>query len=231
MKAVIRFVPLLVLLFAIVAAYAFDLHHILSLDGVQAQKDQFKGYIDAHPYLAPLVFMGVYAASVALSLPIATVLTLLGGFLFGLVQGVLLVVVSATLGASIVFLIAKTSLGMALRDRAGDLYKRVEENLADNAVGYLLFMRLVPLFPFVAVNVAAALFNVRFRVFVLTTFFGIMPGSAVYVYFGQQLGEIDALGDLVSPRVLLAFVLLGMFALIPTLYKQFRRRKASAGAL
>lgn len=225
MKLILRFIPLVILLGAIGAAYAFDLHTYLSLEGIQAQKEQFKAYIDAHPLLAPLIFIGIYTACVALSLPIATLLTLLGGFLFGLVQGTLFVVLGATIGATIVFVVAQTSLGNTLRERAGKFYKKIESNMKDNAVGYLLFMRLVPIFPFVAVNVAPALFNVPLRVFVLTTFFGIMPGSAAYVYFGQQLGEIDKLGDLASPQVILAFVLLGVFALIPTLYKQFKNRK------
>lgn len=159
---------------------------------------------------------------------IATLLTLLGGFLFGLVQGTLLVVTGATIGASIIFLVAKTSLGSTLREKAGPFYEKIEANMKDNAVGYLLFMRLVPLFPFVAVNVVPALFNVSLRVFILTTFFGIIPGSGVYVYFGQQLGNIESLGDLVSPQVLLAFALLGVFALIPTLYTQFKNRKQQA---
>jgi len=226
MKTLLRFIPLVILVGAIGAAYAFDLHTYLSLEQIQDQKEQFKEYIELHPFLAALIFVGAYVASVALSLPIATLLTLLGGFLFGLVQGTLLVVGSATIGATILFLVAKTSLGATLREKAGGLYKKVEGNMKENAVGYLLFMRLVPLFPFVAVNVVPALFNVPLRIFVLTTFFGIMPGSAVFVYFGQQLGSIESLGDLVSPEVLLAFALLGVFAVIPTLYKQYKNRKS-----
>lgn len=228
MKTTLRFLPLLILLGAIAAAYAFDLHSYLSLEQIKGQKEQFKSYIDAHPYLSPFIFMSAYIASVALSLPIATLLTLLGGFLFGFVKGTFLVVLSATLGATILFIIAKTSLGATLREKAGGLYNKVECNMKENAVGYLLFMRLVPVFPFVLVNVLPALFNVPLKVFFLTTFFGIMPGSAVFVYFGQQLGEINAIGDLVRPELLLAFALLGVFAVIPTLYNQFKNRNKKA---
>ena len=230
MKLILRFAPLAVLLGLVATAYAFDLHNYLSLEQIKEQKEQFKDYIDNQPVLAPLIFMGAYTASVALSLPIASLLTLLGGFLFGFTKGTLMVVTSATIGASIIFVVAKTSLGATLREKAGGLYNKVEANMKDNAVGYLLFMRLVPLFPFVLVNVVPALFNVPLRVFVLTTFFGIMPGSAVYVYFGQQLGEINALGDLVSPQVLLAFGLLGLFALIPTIYTQMKNRNKKEAA-
>jgi uncharacterized membrane protein YdjX (TVP38/TMEM64 family) len=132
---------------------------------------------------------------------------------------------AATIGASIIFMVAKTSLGETLREKAGGLYKRIEGNMQDNAVGYLLFMRLVPLFPFFLVNIVPALFNVPLRVFVITTFIGILPGSFVYVNVGEQLGDIETLNDLVSRKTLLAFALLGVFALIPTLYKQWKGRK------
>lgn len=226
MKSILRFVPLAVLVGAIAAAYKFGLHEYLSLESIKAQKEQFQGLIDANPILAPFAFVGLYASAVALSLPIATLLTLLGGFLFGLVQGTLLVVTGATIGATIIFIIAKTSLGSTLREKAGSFYDKIEANMKENAVGYLLFMRLVPIFPFVAVNVVPALFNVPLRIFVLTTFFGIIPGTAVFVYFGQQLGSIESLSDLASPQVLSAFALLGVFALIPTLYTQFKKHKS-----
>jgi len=217
-KRVKRWLPLILLFGAICAAYAFDLHHGISLESVKEHKEEIQRYGDMHPIIAPLVFMLVYIASVSLSLPIATILTLMGGFMFGLVKGSLMVVTSATIGASVIFVIAGSSLGNALRDKAGSLYKKIEKNMNDNAVGYLLFVRLVPVFPFFLINIVPALFKVPFRVFFLTTFFGIMPASTVFVYFGQQLGEIDNIKDIVSPQMLLAFVLLGVMSLVPTFY-------------
>lgn len=225
MKNLKRFLPLIILIGAIIAAYSFGLQNYLSLESIKAQKEEFQSLIDNQPFISALVFVGIYAACVALSLPIATLLTLLSGFLFGLVQGTLLVVTGATIGATIVFLIAKTSLGSTLREKAGGLYKKVEGNMKENAFGYLFFMRLVPVFPFVAVNILPALFNVPVRTFLITTFFGIMPGSAAFVYFGEQLGEIESLSDLLSPELFLAFGILGVFALVPTLYKQWKNRK------
>lgn len=225
MKTILRFLPLVVLAGTIVAAYKFGLHEYLTLDSIKAQKEEFQSLIDGNPLLAPIAFVGLYAAAVALSLPIATLLTLLGGFLFGAIQGTIMVVTAATIGATIIFLVAKTSLGATLREKAGPLYGKVEGNMKDNAMGYLFFMRLVPIFPFVLVNILPALFNVPLRIFIITTFFGILPGSAVYVYFGQQLGEINALSDLARPELLLAFALLGVFAVIPTLYTQYKNKK------
>ena len=226
----VRFIPLLILVAAILVAYGFGVQDTLSLSGIQARKEEFKEYIDMYPLLAPLIFIVVYTMCVALSLPIASLLTLLSGFLFGVVQGTIFVVIAATTGATIIFIVAQTSLGRTLRMRAGKFYQKIEANMNDNAVGYLLFLRLVPIFPFFVVNVVLALFNVKLRVFLLSTFFGIIPGSAAYVYFGQQLGEIETMGDLASPELMLAFILLGMFALIPTLYKQFKNRKMKEGS-
>lgn len=225
MKNIKRFLPLIILIGAIIAAYSFGLQNYLSLESIKAQKEEFQTLIDNQPFISAIAFVGIYAACVALSLPIATLLTLLSGFVFGLVQGTLLVVTGATIGATIVFLIAKTSLGSTLREKAGGLYKKVEGNMKENAFGYLFFMRLVPVFPFVAVNILPALFNVPLRTFLITTFFGIMPGSAAFVYFGEQLGEIESLSDLLSPELFLAFGILGFFALVPTLYKQWKKRK------
>jgi uncharacterized membrane protein YdjX (TVP38/TMEM64 family) len=216
---IIRFIPLILLIGLIGAAYTNGWHELLSFQELQNQKEAFQTNVSEAPFLSASVFIGIYIVCVALSLPIASLLTLLGGFLFGLVQGTLMVVTAATIGATIIFLIAKTSLGETLRNRAGPLYNRIEGNMRENAVGYLLFMRLVPLFPFVLVNIAPALFNVPLRVFMITTFVGIMPGTAAYVYFGQQLGDIERPSDLLSTEMLLAFGILGIFALIPTLYK------------
>ena len=136
-------------------------------------------------------------------------------------------VVSATIGATLVFLIAKSSVGETLREKAGKLYSKIEGNMRENAVGYLLFLRLVPLFPFFLINIVPAMFNVSTKVFVLTTLFGIIPGSFVYVNVGTQLADIENLKDIVSKDLLLAFGLLGLFALVPTFYKQFKKAKTN----
>ncbi len=147
---------------------------------------------------------------------------MLGGFLFGRWLGTLLIVFSATIGATILFIAAKSAMGSTLRNRAGPLFKKIESNMNRNAVGYLLFMRLVPVFPFFLVNIVPALFNIRLVTFISTTFIGIMPGTFVYANVGRELGTINALSDLVSIEMLLAFTLLGVFALLPTILKQTR---------
>ncbi len=229
-KQIKRWTPLILLIGLIAAAWLTGLHETTSLSAIQAQKEELLTARENHSYLAGALFMAAYIVSVALSLPLATLLTLLGGFLFGKWLGTLIVVTSATIGAVIIFIVAKSALGVTLREKAGSLYKKIAANMEDNAVSYMLFMRLVPLFPFVLVNIVPALFNVRLRTFAWTTFIGIIPGSFAYVFFGEQLGEIDNPGDLLSPQLLAALALLGFFALLPALYKQIKARKKEAAS-
>lgn len=224
MKAVKRWLPLILIVVLIGAAWASGLLEMVNLEMIKQQRETLLGLVEAHPVLSVLTFIVLYATVVALSLPIAVLMTLTGGLLFGKWLGTVIIVIAATAGATLVFLIARSALGNTLREQAGPLYKRVASNMEQNAVGYMLFMRLVPLFPFFLVNIVPALFNVRLVPYVLTTFFGIIPGTFVYANVGKELGSIESLGDIASPRTLIAFTLLGLFALIPTLYKQIKNR-------
>ena len=229
-RRIIRWAPLGALVILMAVVYLNGWHQYFSLTTLQNHKDTLLSYQLAHPVLSVVAFIMVYTVFVALSLPAATLLTLLGGFLFGGLMGTLYVVSAATLGAVIVFLIAKSALGHTLRARAGKIYLKIETNMKENAAGYLLFMRLVPLFPFFLVNIVPALFNVRLVTYIWTTFIGIIPGSFVYVNLGKQFADIDHLQDLASPQVVLAFALLGVFALIPTIYKQLKNAQKRNGA-
>jgi len=194
----------------------------LDLAFVQENRDALQAFVLERPIVGVGLFVLTYTLCVALSLPIATLLTLLGGFLFGVWLGLFAVVIGATLGATILFLIARSSLGDPLRQKAGPMYQKVATHMNDNAVGYLFFMRLVPIFPFFLVNIVPAFFGMSVLSYVVVTFFGILPGTFVFVNFGQQLGSIGSVGDLVSPSMLFALALLGVFALIPTVYRYFK---------
>lgn len=217
-----KYLPIVVIIILMVAAWLSGVQEQVSLANFQTHKLELINFVAAHAVMAAVIFMAVYVAAVALSLPIATLLTLMGGFFFGTGLGTIYVVSAATLGATIIFLVAKSALGESLRAKAGGLYQKIEKNMQENAVSYLLFLRLVPLFPFFLVNIVPALFKVPLRVFVLTTFFGIIPGSFVFVNLGQTLGELESLQDLVSGKTLFSFALLGLFALVPTLYKYIK---------
>lgn len=213
---------LVVLLGLMALAYISGVLDQFDLAFIQQNRELLQAFVLDKPLLGVGLFILVYALCVALSLPIATLLTLLGGFLFGVWLGLVAVVLGATIGATILFLIARSSLGNPLREKAGPLYQKVASHMNSNAVGYLLFMRLVPIFPFFLVNIVPAFFGMSVAAYALVTLVGIIPGTFVFVNLGQRLGEISSLSDLASIQMLFALALLGLFALIPTLYRYFR---------
>jgi uncharacterized membrane protein YdjX (TVP38/TMEM64 family) len=230
-SALRRLAPLAILLAAIAAFFAFGLHHYLSFETLRQHREELLELVDQRPLLAPLAFMAVYAAVIALSVPGGAVLTITGGFLFGILAGGLYVVIAATIGATIVFLIAKTALGDALRAKAGPRIRRMEEGFRKDALSYLLVLRLIPLFPFWLVNIVPAFLGVPVRTYVLGTAIGIIPGSLVYASVGNGLGAVfDAgqtpdLGIIFKPAILLPIVGLAVLALLPIAYRRFKARK------
>jgi uncharacterized membrane protein YdjX (TVP38/TMEM64 family) len=184
-------------------------------------------------YAAPLVFVLVYAACTTLSLPTGLLLSTLGGFLFGTLWGGLFNVIGATLGATIIFLAARTVLGDVLRARAGPSLQKLEAGFRENELSYMLVLRLVPLFPFWLVNLAPAFLGVHTSTFIIGTFVGIIPGALVYASVGTGLGAILASGGtpdgsvLLEPHVILPIIGLVGLALIPVVMKRIRRRTAA----
>lgn len=226
-----RLAPLFVLAALTVLVFATGLDRYLTLEVLGERYEQLRAWAAAHPLTAPLAFAVVYAAVVALSVPGATIMTLAAGLMFGLVFGTLVVVIAATVGASIVFLIAKTALGEPLRRRAQGWIARMEQGFREDALNYLLVLRLIPLFPFWLVNLVPAFLGVPLRTYVLATFVGILPGSAVYVSVGNGVGEILEMGErpdlsiIFAPEVLGPLIGLGALALLPVIYKRWRRRR------
>ena len=174
--------------------FTLDLGRFLTLDALKANRQALVAWQQAHPIPAVLGFMAVYIVQTALSLPGAAILSLAAGALFGPLLGTVYANVAATIGATLAFLVCR----------------------------YLLFLRLVPLFPFFLVNLAAGLTRLPLRTFFLATMLGIVPGGFVYVNAGASLATIDSLAGIVSPRVLGSFALLGLFALAPALYQRWQ---------
>lgn len=210
----------------LVAFFALGGHRYLSLDIVKANRDALLAYTQAHFVQAVTGAFLVYVAATAFSVPGGLLLSLTCGFLFGRWIGTVLVVFAATIGATLLFLAARYVVADAARKRLGALGEKINAGFTENAFNYLLFLRLVPAFPFFLVNLAPALTTIPLRTFVLATFIGIIPGTFVFVNLGETLGRIDSLQGLVSWETLGAFALLGIFALIPILV----RRSASKGA-
>ena len=222
-----RILPIAVLIAGFVAFFALDLNRFVSLDALKENRETLRMLVSDNGIVAILVFAAIYAAVTAFSLPGGAIMTLTGGFLFGWVGGGLIVVVGATVGATALFLIARTALGDVLHAKAGPFVSKMEDGFRQNALSYLLVLRLIPLFPFWLVNLVPAFLNVSLRVYVLGTFFGMIPGALVYASVGNGLsmvfeggGEPD-LGLILAPEILIPIIGLAALALIPVIYKKF----------
>ncbi len=231
-----RLVPLAVLLAVLAAALVLRPDRYLSFEQLAAHREWLLAEVARLGLIAPVLFLLLYASATGLSIPGATVLTLAGGFLFGTLAGTAIVVVGATLGAVIIFLVARTAFGDVLRARAGPFIRKLEAGFRANALSYLLVLRLVPLFPFWLVNLVPAFLGVRLSTFVIGTFIGIIPGAVVYASLGSGLGaliehgERPDLGVIFEPRVLTPLVGLAILALLPVAYKWLHQRRTPAGS-
>ena len=207
------------------AFFYFDAHRYLTLETLQGNRDRLLAFAEANFGLASVLFVATYCVVTGLSLPGAVVLTLAGGFLFGSGLGTVLVNLGATSGATLAFLAARYLLRDWVESKFGKRLQPIQDGFARSAFGYLLTLRLIPLFPFFLVNLLSGLTRVSVGTYVAATAIGIVPGSFVYAYAGRQLGTIDSLSDIASPNVLLAFTLLGVLALVPNLYQSYARRR------
>lgn len=219
-------------------------HQHLTLERIVLHRALLKQYLAENAIIAPLFYMTLYIVVVALSLPAGLVLTLTGGLLFGWFLGGLMAVFSATVGATIIFLAARSSLGEALGEKAGPWLQKLRDGFKENALSYLLFLRLVPLFPFWLVNLAPAVLGVPLGTYMLGTFIGIIPGTFAIASAGAGLDsvvaaaahqhavcvaakgadacelKIDA-GSLATKELLIA-ALLGVVALAPIAIKKWK---------
>lgn len=231
-RSAARLLPLLALLLGLALFFAFGLQDRLSCAVLRDNRAWLVDWVAAHRPLAILGFTAIYAAVVALSVPGAAVLTIAAGFLFGTPVATALVVVAATAGSTVLFLAARTAFRDLLQPRVGPWLSRLQRGFAEDELSYLLFLRLVPLFPFVVVNLVPAFLGVRLRSFVIATFFGIIPASIVFAFFGAGLGSLfDAgrdcsLDDVLTPQIILALGGLALLALVPVVYKRFAARRS-----
>ncbi|HAA93188.1 MAG: hypothetical protein CMM48_05290 [Rhodospirillaceae bacterium] len=230
-----RMIPLIILAIGLVLFFVFDLDKYITQETLRDNREWLLGKVADHAVLTALVFMAIYVVGVAFSLPIGAVLTITGGFMFGQILGTLYVVSAATIGATCLFLAAKTALGDVLRAKAGPAIKSMEAGFRENELNYLLVLRLIPLFPFFVVNLVPAFLGVSLRNYLLGTFFGIMPGSFVYVTVGAGIGSIFdkgktlELGSVLTTEIITALVGLAVLALLPVAYKKIKGRKEADG--
>ncbi|MBI1330947.1 MAG: TVP38/TMEM64 family protein [Alphaproteobacteria bacterium] len=228
----IALLPVLIAL-GIAAIAVFHLDRYFTFEALAANRSWLLVQVAQNPVLVGLTFATVYVAATTLSLPGSSILTMSAGFLFGLTLGTSIAVVSATIGATILYVVARTSFGEILRGRALGTLHRLKEGFRKDAFSYLLFLRLVPLFPFWLINLVAAFLDVPSRTFIVGTFLGIIPGAAVYASVGSGLGAILDRGQkpdlaiLLSPEILLPILALAALSLVPIGYRRLRRSKGN----
>jgi len=248
-----RFVPLALLLAVPALCYATGLYRYLSLDLLAQYHATLKAWIDGHEVLAVVGYVAIYAAATAISLPAGALITISGGLLFGWTIGGPASIVGATIGATLVFLIARSSLGGGLAMQAGPWLEKLSEGFRKDAFNYLLFLRLVPAIPFVVVNLVPALLGMPLWSYVAGTFIGIIPGTLAYSYVGTGLESvflaatdsyqaclagksvaeasqchlsIDA-SKLVTHQIIIALAVLALFALLPIAIKRFAGKRGT----
>lgn len=223
-----KWLPIAVLAAGLGAFFALGGDRYVSFSALAEHRNQLVDWVATWPIVTRLVFALIYIVTVAFSLPIGSLLTVAGGLMFGLIEGTALVVVAATFGATLVYWVAKTSFGTFLREKAGPFLARVEGGFNENALSYLLVLRLVPIFPFWLVNIVPGLLNVPVRTYILATLVGIIPGTFAFVSVGNGLGAVVEQGKapglevLAQPEVLIPIVALSLVSLIPIAYKRFK---------
>lgn len=224
--------PVVLLIVGLALAWASGLTDYLSLDALERNRAKLEAYRNAHPWLTVLAYVGAYILVVIFSIPGALIMTLTGGMLFGGWLGGLAAISAATIGATVIFLLARTSVGAALRARAGPRVSRIIAGFEAEAASYLLTLRLIPGVPFFMVNLAAGLVRMRVVTYVLITVIGIAPGSFIYAFIGAGLvdvfarGERPDLGIIFEPHVLGPLIGLAALSLLPVLYHRYRPRRA-----
>jgi uncharacterized membrane protein YdjX (TVP38/TMEM64 family) len=241
----VRLAPLAVLAAAAVLFWWYGCSSYFTLQKLAEHRETLLAWVSQHHGAALAGYTVLYALIVALSLPAAAPLTLAGGFLFGWLVGGLCAVLAATCGAVAIFILARTALAEPLARQAGPWLDRLRAGFQDDAISYLLFLRLVPAFPFWLVNLAPALLGVSLRDYVVATVIGIIPGTFAFALTGAGLDSVLAAhqdayaacvaqnpapgvcafgldpSSLLTPKLLIAFAALGVIALIPAMVKRF----------
>ena len=248
--SIARLLPLGLLVLASVTIVSMGWHRALSLENLVKHRATIDAFIMMHGWMAVAAFALLYVAVVALSIPGgATILTIIGGLVFGTLLCGAVVVVAATVGSAIIFLIARSALGELLLRRAGSLVEKLAEGFRADAFSYLLFLRLVPLFPFWLVNLVPAVCGVSLMTFVTATAIGIIPGTFAYAYFGAGLDSALAAQQAVfevcvpagrrdcrldfdlkaaaTPQLVAAVIVLSIIALVPVIIRRMRALRAT----
>ncbi len=220
-----RIVILLLLAAGVVLFFVFDLDRYFTLRFLKESREYFAGIYESRPVLVVGSYMAIYILVTALSLPGAAVMTLAGGYLFGFVAGTVIVSFASSIGATLACFAARFILGNWVQERFGNRLKTVNEGIDREGSFYLFTMRLIPVIPFFVINLVMGLTKMPLWKFYIVSQVGMLPGTMVYINAGKQLADIESLSGILSPELILSFVLLGIFPLAVRKIMQFVRKK------
>jgi|TARA_B110000305_G_scaffold103840_1_gene116738 uncharacterized membrane protein YdjX (TVP38/TMEM64 family) len=215
---------LIVIVLAIIAFFFYDIQQYTTLDYIKAKQQNIIEYYKQNFFFVLVLFIFLYVLVTALSLPVATFLTLVGGALFGFSTGLIIVSFASTIGATLAFLMARFLAQNYVQKNFKNQLSKINKKFKSEGSFYLFALRLVPVVPFFIINVVMGLMTIKTWTFYWVSQLGMLPGTIVYVYAGTQLAQIETFSDITSPSMLIAFALLGLFPLIAKNFIQFIRK-------
>jgi len=226
-----KWIPIILIVVLMIVTYIFRMPDFFSFEMLKMHRETLNEYVSEHFALTSLLFILMYLVSTALSLPIGFYLSLLGGFLFPQPLSTLYVILGATAGASTLFWAARTAFSDILRKKASPFLSKMKEGFNENAACYMLFLRLIPAFPFWLVNLAPAFLGVPFFTYLWTTAVGILPAVVVFTQFGAGLDKVFqgdqefSIDNILNRDIKIALVALAILVLIPVVFKKLRKKK------
>jgi uncharacterized membrane protein YdjX (TVP38/TMEM64 family) len=225
-----RWLPLAIILLAILLTYLSGLYDYASLETLKKYNQQLIKWSEQHYWLLAVIFSASYAVIVALSIPVALLLSITSDYIFGIFAGTLYVLIGATLGATAVFLSVRLALGDWAYEKVRGWITKVHDEFQTNGFYYLLTLRLIPIIPFWTLNIIPAFFNLSLWQFMLATFLGIIPGTIVYVSIGNGLNTLIAAGDKINagimfrPEIIWPLIGLALLSLLPVIYRHMSQQ-------
>lgn len=229
-----RYIPIFIILILVLTFYISGLSKYITLESIKQHKLIFTNYVNEHDFLAPILFILCYIVLTTMAMPIDTLLMLIAGFLFPMPYALLYVIIGASTGATCLNLAAKTAFGDFLYSWTGPFIRKLEDGFKANAASYMLFLRLVPIFPFWLVNIAPAFLGIPIHIFYWTTLIGIIPYAVIFTIAGEGLGKImDSnaplnLYTILNPQIVISLMLMGCLALTPLLVQKYFKKSSDS---
>ena len=214
-----------ILILVVISFFIFEMDRLLTLDNIRVQKQLLLNYYDENKLLVHVIFLFIYIITATFSLPVALALTLIGGALFGFVYGLILVSFGSSIGATFAFLMARFIGHDLVKQRYNAQLSKFYIGFKKNGALYLFALRMVPLFPFFIINIITALMPIKAWTFYWVSQLGMLPATALYVFAGTQLSEIKSLADIMSPKIMMIFIFIGLFPISIKILLKFLKNK------